>query len=197
MSGKDNTRLESIIADLLRELGDDTSREGLHETPKRVAKAWREWTCGYTQNPAEILKTFVDGAPEKHASSLVIVHGVPVISRCEHHLAEVTGIAHVGYIPNGKVVGLSKLARLVDMFARRLQVQERMTDQIADALVDNLQPVGVGVLVRASHSCMSTRGVRIHGSTTSTSAMRGALLHDQAARAEFMMLCQIAENHGG
>lgn len=187
-------RVAPLIVELLRALGEDPSREGLRDTPQRVSKAWREWTCGYTMNPSELLKTFEDGAPSMTHGSMVIVSNIPVVSRCEHHLAEITGIAHVGYIPRGRVVGLSKLARLVDVFARRLQVQERMTNQIADTLEKELDPVGVGVLVRAAHGCMSSRGVRVHGSVTTTSAMRGAMYHGEAARAEFLQLCRDAED---
>lgn len=182
---------EDAIVRLLQHIGEDPEREGLKETPARVIRAWKEWAAGYNQNPAAVLKTFVDGA--NGADEMVIVHNCPVVSRCEHHLADIIGNAHVGYIPNGKIVGLSKLARVVEIFARRLQVQERMTVQIADALVEHLQPKGVGVLMRCAHHCMSTRGVRVHGSVTTTSAMRGALLKSGNARAEFLELCRAAE----
>ena len=182
---------EDIIKRLLIYIGEDPKREGLRETPRRVLKGWKEWASGYGQDPKNILKTFKDGADG--CNELVIVHNIPVVSRCEHHLADIIGHAHVGYIPKGKIVGLSKLARLVEIFARRLQVQERMTIQIANALVEHLEPVGVGVLIRASHACMSTRGVKIHGSMTTTSAMRGALLKEPSARKEFLDLCAMAE----
>lgn len=186
----DKNKANLAITDLLFAIGEDPGREGLLETPARVAKAWGEFTCGYAMNPAEILKTFEDGA--EGTDEMVIVHNIPVMSRCEHHLEQISGIAHVAYIPNGKVVGLSKLARLVDVFARRLQVQERMTVQIADALMEHVQPKGAAVLVRASHGCMAARGVKIHGSETTTSALRG-VLKDGPARAEFLTLCQLAE----
>lgn len=182
---------ENLIRMLLMVIGEDPDREGLRETPERVIRAWREWGIGYQTNPSEILKTFEDGA--HGMDEMVIVHNVPFVSVCEHHLATISGIAHVGYIPDGKIVGLSKLARLVDCFARRLQVQERATVQIADTLVQHLKPIGVGVLVRASHGCMETRGVKIHGSVTTTSAMRGALLEKPQARMEFLHLCKMAE----
>ena len=182
---------EAIIRQLLEHIGEDPDREGLRETPERVMKAWKEWASGYDQDPAQVLKTFEDGA--EGTDELVIVHNVPVISKCEHHLADVTGIAHVGYIPDRHIVGLSKLARLVDVYARRLQVQERMTQQIADALATHLKPAGAGVFVRASHACMSSRGVRIHGSVTTTSAMRGCMRDDSSARKEFMDACMMAE----
>lgn len=181
---------ELAIKEILKAIGEDPNREGLRDTPARVAKAWKEWASGYAIKPEDILKTFEDGASDE----MVIVHNIPVISKCEHHMADIIGIAHVGYIPDGRIVGLSKLARLVDVFARRLQVQERMTAQVADALsAPPVNPRGVGVLIRAAHHCMSTRGVKIHGSLTTTSAMRGVFLTDAAARAEFIGLCRDAE----
>lgn len=182
---------ENVVTRLLELIGEDPNREGLRDTPKRFLKAWKEWSIGYAQDPATILKTFEDGAAGY--DEMIIEHNIPVISKCEHHLADIIGIAHVGYIPNGKIVGISKLARLVDCFARRLQVQERMTVQIADSLVEHLDPVGVGVLIKASHACMSTRGVNIQGALTTTSAMRGALLTKPEARAEFLTTCALAE----
>lgn len=170
--------------------GDDPSREGLKETPDRVVKALAERLAGYRVDVKAMLKTFKDGKTDE----MVIVHNIPVISMCEHHMADIIGIAHVGYIPNGKIVGLSKLARLVDAYARRLQVQERLTQQVADALMS--PPVGakgVGVIVKAAHHCMSTRGVKIHGTLTTTSAMRGVLMDRPEARAEFISLCHGAE----
>jgi len=184
---------ENLIRMLIMVIGDNPDREGLRDTPKRVIDAWREWAIGYMMDPKEILKTFEDGAAG--IDEMVIVHNIPFNSFCEHHLAPMKGIAHVGYIPNGKIVGLSKLARLVTCFARRLQVQERCTNQIANALVEHLSPLGVGVLIRASHGCMETRGVRIKGSVTTTSAMRGALLEKPQARTEFLTLCAMAEKH--
>jgi GTP cyclohydrolase I len=182
------------IRTLLLYIGEDPDREGLQLTPERVLKAWKAWSCGYDQDPQRVLmeRTFEDGA-ELCGDEMVIVHNIPVISKCEHHMADMIGIAHVGYIPNGKIVGLSKLPRLVNVFARRLQVQERLTNQIADALDNGLQPKGVGVVVRAAHACMSTRGVSIQNSVTTTSAVRGALLHKPEARAEFLALCRQAE----
>jgi GTP cyclohydrolase I len=182
---------ENIIRDLLLCIGENPDREGLRDTPARVIKAWKEWGLGYTQDPADVFKTFEDGS--NGYDELVIVHNIPVVSKCEHHMADITGIAHVGYIPNGKIVGLSKLARITEVFSRRLQVQERLTVQIADSIVEHLTPKGVGVIIRASHACMSTRGVKIHNSVTTTSAMRGALLDKPAAREEFLTLCRMAE----
>ena len=186
---------ESVALDaiktLLRFIGDDPDREGLRDTPKRVLKAYKEWGAGYGQNPGSLLTVFEDGAEK--CDELVIVHNIPVVSKCEHHMADIMGIAHVGYIPMKKIVGLSKLARITDLFARRLQVQERLTNQIADAIEEHLDPVGVGVIIRAHHACMSSRGVKIHGSTTTTSAIRGAIKNDAVARAEFIQLCALAE----
>lgn len=182
---------EEIVRALLVHIGEDPTREGLLETPARVLKAWKEWAQGYQQDPASVLKVFEDGA--EGYDQLVVVHNIPVISKCEHHLADVVGVAHVGYIPNGRIVGLSKLSRIVDVFARRLQVQERLTEQVAEALDTHLKPKGVAVTIRATHGCMSTRGVKVHGSVTSTSAMRGALLYRAEARAEFLQLCAAAE----
>ncbi len=182
---------DDIIIRLLQYIGEDPTREGLKETPARVLKAWKEWANGYETDVASIFRTFEDGAA--NYDELVIVHNIPVVSKCEHHLADIIGHAHVGYIPRGKIVGLSKLARLVEIFARRLQVQERLTNQVADAMVDHLKPIGAGVIIRATHACMSTRGVKIHGSVTTTSAMRGALLVKPAAREEFINLCRMAE----
>lgn len=176
--------IQNIIKNLLQEIGEDPSREGLQETPSRVAKAWSEWASGYNKDPADILKTFEDGA--EGVGEMVIVKNIPFYSHCEHHMAPFFGVATVAYIPNGKIVGLSKLSRLVDMFARRLQVQERMTNQIADALQAHLKPVGVGVAVQARHMCMESRGVCQQGSSTKTFALRGDIKNDSQKRKEFM-----------
>ena len=183
---------EDIIVRLLRYIGEDPSRGGLLETPKRALKAWREWTIGYSQDAEAVLKTFEDGAAGY--DEMVVVHNVPVHSHCEHHMAPITGFAHVGYLPTDRIVGISKLARIVDIYARRLQVQERITVQIADVLQKVLQPKGIGVIIKASHGCMTSRGVNIHGGgLTTTSAMRGALYNKAEARAEFLALCHAAE----
>lgn len=188
--GKDESATD-IVTRLFEYIGEDPEREGLKETPARFLKAWEEWAKGYKTDPAALLKTFKDGADR--VNEMVVVHNIPVISKCEHHLADIIGTAHVGYIPNGKIVGISKFARVVDAFARRLQVQERLTNQIADLIHEVLSPIGVGVIIRAKHHCMSTRGVKVHGSVTTTSAMRGAMLTKPEARAEFMQLCRDAE----
>jgi GTP cyclohydrolase I len=173
---------------LLTSLGEDPNRPGLHETPARVAKAWKHWTSGYDQDPVEVLKAFEDGAEQYN--ELIVVRGIPVYSHCEHHLAPFFGKATVGYLPNGKIVGLSKLTRLVDIFAKRLQVQERMTIQIANALMEVLEPKAVGVVVKCRHMCMESRGIRTPGEETITSAMLGELQPNLALRTEFLALAR-------
>jgi GTP cyclohydrolase I len=179
--------LEDTFTHLLAAVEPDPTREGLLETPARAAKAWLEWTSGYDINPGTLLKAFKDGA-EQCGDELVIVQGIEFYSHCEHHLAPFFGEAAVAYIPDGRVVGLSKLARVVDAFAKRLQVQERLTNQIADCIDRVLLPVGVGVIMKARHMCMCSRGVSKQHSTTITSALRGALREKPEARAEFMAL---------
>jgi len=179
------------VREMLRLIGEDTMREGLQETPMRAARAWLEWTAGYGQDPAEHLKIFEAAGSDE----MVISHNIPIVSKCEHHLADIIGVAHIGYIPEGRIIGLSKLARIANVFAHRLQVQERLTTEIADALFySELRPKGVGVLIRAAHHCMSTRGVRIHGTTTTTSALRGVLRESESARTEFITLCGMAQS---
>jgi GTP cyclohydrolase I len=175
-----------IIVRLLQLIGEDANREGLSETPARVVKAWRHWCSGYGKDAGKLLKVFEDGA-EKY-DQMVIVKDIPIYSHCEHHLAAIIGTASIAYIPNGKIVGLSKLSRLADMFARRLQVQERLTDQIADALVEHLQPIGVGVIIKARHLCMESRGVCQQGHHTITTALRGAIKDEAQTRSEFLRL---------
>lgn len=175
-----------VISNLLEVIADDPEREGLADTPLRVAKAWKTWISGYQQDPAEILKVFEDGA--EGCDEMVIVKDIPIYSKCEHHLADIFGTATIAYIPDGRVVGLSKLSRLADLYARRLQVQERMTNQIADALATHLGAKGVAVLIRARHMCMESRGLCQQGHHTVTIAVRGVLLTDLKARAEFMHL---------
>lgn len=158
-------------------------REGVEETPGRMAKAWLEHTSGYDMDPASVLKVFEDGA--ENYDQMVVVGGIQFYSRCEHHGEAIFGQTTIGYIPKGRVVGLSKLVRLTDIFAKRLQVQERMTAQIADAINEHLDPVGVGVRVRARHLCMESRGVCRHGTITTTTALRGELSAG-APREEFL-----------
>lgn len=180
------TSISDHIVRLLQFVGENPERGGLLETPSRVAKAWQHWCNGYDKNPADILKVFEDGA--EGYDEMVVVKDIPIYSHCEHHLAPIFGTATIAYIPDGRIVGLSKLSRLADLFARRLQVQERLTSQIADALQEHLKPKGVGVVVRARHLCMESRGVCQQGHHTITSALRGVLREDPAARAEFMEL---------
>ena len=177
---------ESDWRRLLASLGEDPDRPGLRETPRRISQAWRDWTAGYTQNPVDILKTFEDGA--EHYNELIVVRAIPVYSHCEHHLAPFFGTCTIGYVPRGKIVGLSKFTRLVDCFAKRLQVQERMTRQIADTLMEHLQPIAVGVVMRCRHLCMESRGIRAIGEETITSAMTGELLTNLGMRTELLSL---------
>jgi len=171
---------------LLGFIGDDPNREGLEETPQRVVKAFGEYFSGYQEDPAEHLKkTFeeVEGYDE-----VVLVSDIEVFSHCEHHMAPFVGKAHVAYIPNGKVVGLSKLARLVDGYAKRLQVQEKLTMQIANAIEDVLQPAGVAVIIQCQHFCMCYRGVRKPTAMTTTSKLSGAFLNNPSSRLELFQL---------
>jgi GTP cyclohydrolase I len=172
----------------LKSLGEDPDRPGLIETPARVTKAWKHWSSGYSQNPADVLKAFEDGAEEYN--ELIVVRNIPVYSHCEHHLAPFFGKATVGYMPDGKIVGLSKLTRLVECFAKRLQVQERLTIQVANALMENLQPKAVGVVIRCRHLCMESRGIKTAGEETVTSAMLGELQPNLAMRTEFLHLAR-------
>lgn len=175
---------EISIQILLKALGENPHREGLKKTPQRVVKAWDEIYAGYKQNPADILSTvFKDGA----CIEMVILKQIPFQSMCEHHMMPFEGVAHIGYLPNEKVVGLSKLARLVDCFAHRLQIQEKMTTQIADAMMEHLKPHGAGVIVEAAHQCMSCRGVKKRGAVMVTSAIRGVFKKPEI-RAEFLNL---------
>jgi GTP cyclohydrolase I len=179
---------EKIIRDLLLHIGENPDREGLLETPRRVLKAWEFWTQGYSMNAASILKVFEDGA--EGCDQMVVRKNIPLYSKCEHHLADIIGTATIAYIPRGKIVGLSKLDRLVIMYSRRLQVQERLCNQIADALDQHLSPIGVGVWISARHMCVESRGVQHSDSTTITTALRGAMLHEHDARAEFLSICR-------
>ena len=174
---------EAAIRVLLRFVGEDPNREGLKETPKRVVLAWLKWCEGYNQDPISLLKTFEDGA-ERYDQMIVVRH-IPVMSHCEHHLAPFFGVAHVAYVPNKRIVGLSKISRIVDVFAHRLQVQERLTNQIADTLEKGLKPKGVAVMIQCRHMCMESRGIQRHKVETDTTALRGCLKAVEA-RAEFL-----------
>jgi GTP cyclohydrolase I len=182
----DQPRAEAAIRELLIAIGDDPDREGLRDTPERVARAYREMFAGLFVEPDQVLeKTFDEGHDE-----LVLVRDIPLYSQCEHHLVPFHGMAHVGYIPNaeGRVTGLSKLARLVDLYAKRPQVQERLTSQVADAMMRRLQPRGVIVVIEAEHLCMAMRGIRKPGSTTTTSAVRGVFKTNASSRGEVLNL---------
>jgi GTP cyclohydrolase I len=186
---------EDAVRELLRFIGDDPGREGLLETPARVIRALGEHFSGYGVDPGQYLaKTFqeVEGYDE-----LVLVSDIELHSHCEHHMVPFVGKAHVAYIPNGRVVGLSKLARVVDIFAKRLQVQEKLTKQIADAIHTHLNPQGVAVVVQCQHFCMCYRGVKKHGSWTTTSKLHGLFLNDPAARMELLTLIGMKRQIGG
>ena len=177
---------EAAVRTLIAWAGDDPTREGLIETPKRVVKSYQEFYEGYDKDPKEILsKVFeeIEGYDE-----IVLVKDIPLQSHCEHHMVPIIGKAHVGYLPDQRVVGLSKLARVVDMFGKRLQTQETMTAQIADTINDVLKPKGVAVVIDAEHQCMSSRGVNKHGSSTITSRMIGVFRENQKSRMEFLNL---------
>ena len=184
--GVDLARAAAAVRELLLAVGEDPDRPGLQDTPGRVARAYAETFAGLWQDPAEVLSTTFD---EDH-DEMVLVKDIPMYSTCEHHLVPFHGVAHIGYIPgeDGRVTGLSKLARLVEVYARRPQVQERMTSQIADALADVLKPRGVLVVIEAEHLCMAMRGIRKPGSSTVTSAVRGIFRENPATRSEAMSL---------
>ena len=180
--------ITDAVRALLAGIGEDVTRGGLAETPERVAKAWEFWASGYKQDPLALLKCFDDGA--EGCDEMVVIKDIPFYTHCEHHLAPFFGTATIAYIPDGRVVGLSKLSRVLDVFARRLQVQERLTTQVADALVQGLGPKGVGVLIKARHLCMESRGVCKQGHHTITSALRGVIKDEPSARAEFLALAR-------
>jgi GTP cyclohydrolase I len=175
---------EDAVRVLLAWAGDDPSRQGLRDTPSRVARAYREWFKGYGEDPEGMLKRMFDETAGY--DEIITLRDIPFQSFCEHHLAPITGFAHIGYLPKGRVVGISKLARVVDTFARRLQIQERLTAQIADVVQKVLRPEGVAVVLKATHGCMTTRGVHKHGSSMVTSKMLGCFRDNAATRHEFM-----------
>lgn len=177
---------EAAFRTIIRWAGDDPERDGLAETPSRVARAFEEYFSGYAQDPGQILrKTFeeTDGYDE-----MIVLSGIPFESHCEHHMAPITGRAWVAYLPTGRVVGISKLARVVEIYARRLQIQEKMTAQIANTIQDVLDPRGVGVVIKATHGCMTARGVRKHGTSLTTSRMLGSFRDNLATRQEFLAM---------
>jgi GTP cyclohydrolase I len=180
---------EAAVRTLLSWAGDDPTREGLLDTPKRVVKAYSDWFSGYDVDPREYLeRTFEEVAGY---DEMVVLRDIEFESHCEHHMAPIIGRAHVGYLPAGKVVGISKLARVVDAYARRFQVQEKLTAQIAGVIADVLQPRGVAVVVDASHECMTTRGVHKRGVSMITSKMLGAFREDARTRAEFLQFIDV------
>jgi GTP cyclohydrolase IA len=181
----DQARAEAAVRELLIAIGEDPDREGLHDTPARVARAYAELTAGLRMEPKDVLTTTFDLGHDE----MVLVRDIELWSMCEHHLVPFTGVAHVGYIPSedGKITGLSKLARLVDLYAKRPQVQERLTTQIADSLLEILEARGVIVVIEAEHLCMTMRGVKKAGARTITSAVRG-IMHNAATRSEAMAL---------
>jgi GTP cyclohydrolase I len=176
--------MENTIKELLLNIGEDPTREGLVETPRRTAKAWEFWTSGYKQDPQSVMKTFA----LENNDQMIVVKNIDFYSHCEHHMAPFYGQVHVGYIPDGRVLGVSKFARLVEIYSRRLQIQERMTKQIADAIMEYLKPQGVGVIVEGIHLCMRSRGVEKQNSTMITSVMLGNFRENSETRQEFMKL---------
>ena len=182
----DKQRIENAVREILLAIGEDPEREGLLETPARVARMYEEIFSGLESSPEQHLKIFHE--PQEH-NELVLVRDIPLYSVCEHHLLPFVGKAHIAYIPDkGKIIGLSKFARIVDCFARRPQVQERLTAQIADFLYKNMEPLGVAVVIEAEHLCMTMRGARAAGATTMTSALRGSMRSDAKTRSEVMAL---------
>ncbi len=184
---------EDAVRTLLRWAGEDPAREGLLDTPRRVVDAYGDWFGGYREDPREFLaRTFeeVEGYDE-----LIVLRDIEYESHCEHHMAPIIGKAHVGYLPSGKVVGISKLARVVEAYARRFQVQEKMTAQIAQCIQDVLQPRGVGVVVEGAHECMTTRGIHKRGVSMVTSKMLGSFREDARTRAEFLRFIEVGGGH--
>ena len=185
MNGDNFEKIESIILDLLKEIGEDPEREGLQKTPHRVAKSWTTFAKGYKQTPEEVVG---DAVFNEQCDEVIAVKDIDFFSLCEHHLLPFKGVAHVGYLPEKKIIGLSKIPRIVDIYARRLQVQERLTQQVADALQDVLSPKGVAVVIEAEHLCMQMRGVEKKSSFMITSAVRGAFRENNKTREEFLSI---------
>jgi GTP cyclohydrolase I len=180
----DIEKIEKAVVQILEAVGEDLQREGVRKTPARVARMYAELLGGMQEDP----KRHLDSIFTENYDEIVLLRDIPFYSICEHHLMPFIGIAHVAYLPKGKVLGVSKLARIVDCFARRLQVQERLTDQIADFLMNNLKPYGVAVVLEASHSCMTIRGIKKPGSVMVTSSLRGTFKSDPRSRSEVMSL---------
>ncbi len=183
-SGIDKERIKNAVREMLEAIGEDPEREGLRDTPQRIANMYAEIFSGIGRNPAEVLNvTF-----EENHQEMVILRDIPFYSTCEHHFLPFHGVAHVGYIPRGRILGISKIARVVELLARRPQLQERLTAQIADALMSSLEPQGVGVVIEAEHLCMTMRGVKKPGTTVVTSANRGIFRDRAVTREEFLSL---------
>ena len=180
-----NTEFENAVKIMMRHVGEDTSREGLLDTPKRVRKAYEFIYGGYKENPEEILSSALFTSSN---DEMVLIKDIEFYSTCEHHLLPIIGRVHVAYIPDGKVVGLSKIPRVVNVFARRMQIQEQLTEQIADAIMNTIEPKGVAVVIQARHMCMEMRGVEKINSTTTSSALRGLFKKDERTRSEFFSL---------
>lgn len=181
----DQRAFEESVKTMLRIVGEDPEREGLQKTPERVFKAYKFMFGGYEQNPYDILKSALFTSSN---DEMVLIKDIELYSTCEHHLLPIIGRAHVAYIPNGKVVGLSKIPRVVDVFARRMQIQEQLTEQIAEVINDTIEPKGVAVVIQARHMCMEMRGVEKINSTTTSSALRGLFKRDEKTRSEFFNL---------
>ncbi len=191
MTKENLEKFENCVKTIIEILGEDTKREGLLKTPNRVAKAYEFFTSGYLQDPTEILN---EALFTSNNSEMVLIKDIEFYSLCEHHLLPIIGRAHVAYIPNGKVVGLSKIPRLVNVFARRFQIQEQLTEQIAAALQDTIKPLGVGVVIEARHMCIEMRGVEKINSVTTTSAIRGSFMTNANTRKEFFSLINSPKN---
>ena len=185
MNGNNLEKIESIILDLLKEIGEEPEREGLQKTPHRVAKSWTTFAKGYKQTPEEVVG---DAVFNERCDEIVAVKDIDFFSLCDHHLLPFKGVAHVGYLPDEKIIGLSKIPRIVDIYARRLQLQERLTQQVADALQDVLNPKGVAIVIEAEHLCMQMRGVEKKSSFMITSAVRGAFRENNKTREEFLSI---------
>lgn len=181
----------TAVENILSYLGENVSRPGLRETPERFTKALGEWFSGYGQDPATVLKCFEDGA--EGYEGILFQGSIPVYSFCEHHIAPFFGFAHFAYIPAGRIVGLSKIPRLIDIFSRRLQVQERLTAQIVDAFSEHVRPMGCGLVLQMRHFCMESRGIRLPGTVTTTSDLRGIFFGRPHVKEEFMRLVQFEQ----
>lgn len=180
--------IEDNIRRIMQFIGENPDREGLLETPKRVAKAMAHWYRGYNMDPKAVMKVFEDGA--EGTDEMVIVEDIPFFSHCEHHMAPFFGTATIAYIPDGRIIGISKIPRLLEIFASRMQVQERLTTQVAEALMEHLKPLGCGVFINARHLCMESRGIQKSGASTSTIALRGVFKDQLSTRNEFMAIAR-------